>query len=92
MYQIIDNPKLMTKDEIDKTYDGKWVYIVKANVTREGTVIDGTPVIIADEPYEGVEDGIYEHFRNEENEERLSYDLLHHDPHFIPSVFSVEFV
>ena len=91
MYQIIENPRVMTKEEIDKVYDGKWVYVVKATITRGGTLIEGMPVVIADSPYEGTEDGIYKIYREPDYEERLDYDLNHYEP-FIPSVFAVEFV
>jgi len=91
MYQIVENPKMMIKEEIDKEFDGKWVYVVKANVTRHGELLEGMPVIVADSPYEGTEDGIYKMYRKSEYEERLDYNLKHYEP-FISSNFAVEFV
>ena len=48
MYEIINNPKIMTKAEIDKAYDGKWVYIVNADIDKHGTFFSGMPVVIGD--------------------------------------------
>jgi len=91
MYQILENPKVMTKEEINKEFDGKWVYIVKAKFTHSQSLIEGMPVIIADTPCEGNEDGIYEMYQKPEFDERYHYDLVHYEP-FIPSIISMEFV
>jgi len=81
----------MTEAEIREAYDGKWVYIVKADITRHGELLTGMPVVIADEPYEGREDGIYMQYRKPEFEQRYGRNMNHYEP-FISSVFSVEFV
>jgi hypothetical protein len=91
MYQILENVRLMTKEEIDAEFNGRWVYIVKANITKHGDLIEGLPVVIADHPFEGNDAGIYDQYDSIEYEERVDYDLNHYEP-FIPSVFSVEFV
>ena len=91
MYQILENPIMMSGEEIEEMFDGKWVYVVKANITRHGELMEGMPVVVADSPFEGTELGIYEQYRKPEYEERLDHNLKHYDP-FIPSVFSVEFV
>jgi hypothetical protein len=91
MVQILENPKMMTKDEIDVEFDGKWVYIVRAIFTNSKGLVEGMPVIIADKPFEGNENGIYEQFDSEEFEIRYARNLKHYAP-FIPSVFAVEFV
>ena len=90
MYQVLENPRMMSGEEIEKTFDGKWVYIVKANITRNGKLIEGMPVVVADIPFEGTENGIYEQYRKPEYNERLEHNLKHYEP-FIPSVFSLEF-
>jgi len=91
MYQIIENPKMMTKEEINNEFDGKWVYIVKAKFTESKSLIEGMPVIFADTPFEGNNDGIYEQYDAKEYVARYACDLCHYEP-FIPSVFAVEFV
>jgi len=88
MYKIIDNPKIMTSDDIDKTFDGKWVYIVKANFTPNQSLIDGVPVVVGDAPFEGVEDGIYEQFHKKEYGRRYSHTLLNNE-NFMSTVFNV---
>jgi len=81
----------MTKEEIDKEFDGKWVYIVKAEINKHGELLRGMPVVVADKPYEGNDDRIYEQYDSKEYVKRCDYNLKRYDP-FIPSVFAVEFV
>ena len=91
MYQILEKPMMMPYEDIISTYDGRWVYVVKANITKHGEMIEGMPVVVADSPYEGNENGVYEQYDAPEYSERIDYDLNHYEP-FIPSVFSVELV
>jgi len=91
MYQVIDDPVVMTEAEIREAYDGKWVYIVKADITRHGELLSGMPVVVADSPFEGNADGIYEQYNTKDYEERYGFDMNRYEP-FISSVFSVEFV
>jgi hypothetical protein len=91
MYQIIDNPRIMLKDEIEKEYDRRWVYIVNAEFAIGKRFVKGMPVIVADFPFEGQEDGIYDKYRTPEYDSRYARDLCHYEPS-IPSVFAVEFV
>jgi len=90
MYEIIENPKMMTKAEIDKTYDGKWVYIVKADINKHGTLITGMPVVIGDYQFEGVDEdrSIYDQFDSEEYGKHFSYSLCSLE-NFITSVYAV---
>ena len=76
MYQILENPRMMSSDEIDKTFRGKWVYVVKADITRHGELIEGMPVVIADFHFEGVEEGIYKIYKTPEYGRRLSLSSL----------------
>jgi hypothetical protein len=91
MYQIIDDPKMMNKDEIEKEFDGKWIYIVKAEFAIGKLLVKGIPVIVADFPFEGQDEGIYDMYRTSEYDSRYARDLCHYEPS-IPSVFAVEFV
>ena len=90
MYEIIKDPRIMTKAEIDKVYDGKWVYIVNADIDKHGTFYSGMPVVIGDYQFEGVDEdrSIYDQFDSEEYGKHLSYPLCSLD-NFIPSVFAV---
>ncbi|MCL2821032.1 MAG: hypothetical protein FWD38_09465 [Oscillospiraceae bacterium] len=91
MYQIIENPKMMTSDDIDNTFMGKWVFIINANITRHGELIEGIPVVIGDYQFEGIEEGIYEKYKTSEYDKTLSYSLLSLD-NTIVSVYGVQFV
>ena len=88
MYVIIPNPKMMSKDAIDKAYMGKWVYIVKADIDPHGTLIKGMPVVLGEFQFDGVEEGIYTQFDGTEYGRDLSYNLLSNDD-TISSVFGV---
>ncbi|MCL2663925.1 MAG: hypothetical protein FWE83_11470 [Oscillospiraceae bacterium] len=88
MYKIIDNPKMMTKDEIYNAYNGKWVFIVKANITEHGRLVEGIPVILGDYQYDGIEDGIYDKYKGDEYEQIISYTLVPLN-NTITSVFGV---
>jgi hypothetical protein len=81
MYQIIENPQMMSVEEIDKEFDGKWVYLTHTVRTPQRMLIEAMPVVIGDCPFDGVEDGIYEKFRDGSWGNRTSYTLLH-NPEF----------
>ena len=76
MYQVLDNPRMMPSNEIYKTFDGKWVFVVKANITPQGKLIEGMPVVIGDFHFEGVEEGIYEKYNTPEYGSQLSLSSL----------------
>jgi hypothetical protein len=82
---------MMTKEEIDRTYDGRWVYVVKANIDNHGWLSEGMPVVLGEFQYAGVEEGIYNQYDSPEYEKRLSYTLLPND-NAISSVFGVTWV
>ncbi|MCL2199970.1 MAG: hypothetical protein FWB80_13720 [Defluviitaleaceae bacterium] len=76
MYEILQNPKRMLIQEIDNSFDGKWVYIVHCEKSEGNKTIAGVPVVIADGPFEGVEEGIYNQYKDGAYGETLSYTLL----------------
>jgi hypothetical protein len=76
VYEILENPKMMSKADIVAEYRGKWVYIVKANVDAHGTLIEGMPVVTGEWQFDGVEDGIYNQFDGEQWGDDLSYSLI----------------
>ena len=76
MYKILDKPKMMPADEINEAFNGMWVYVVKANITAHGKLIEGMPVVTGDYHFEGVEDGIYEKYDAPEYGRDLSLSLL----------------
>ena len=88
MYQLIENPRMMLQEEIDSIYDGYWVYIVNANITPNGKLIEGIPVVLGKFQFAGVDEGVYKQFDGSEYGRKLSYTLLPHD-NTISSVFGV---
>ena len=90
MYKIITNPCIMTKAEIDVKYNGNWVYIVKANIDKHGTLLKGMPVVIGEFQFAGIDEdeSIYSQFDGTEYGKKLSYTLLPNDDS-IGSVFGV---
>ena len=88
MYEIIKSPQMLTKKEIDQLFDGKWVYIVNAKFTPNEMLIEGTPVVIGDAPFDGVEDGIYNQFDSDDYGDSCSYTLLKQS-NIISSVYNV---
>jgi hypothetical protein len=76
MVQIIENPIMMTNEEIKAMYDGKWTYVVNCEFTPGRRLIRGRPVVVADMQFEDVASGIYDQYDAEEYGEKLSNSLL----------------
>jgi len=68
MYKVIpeNEHKSYTHDEIYSQFDGKWVYLTNSVYTKSQELVHGVIVVIADNPFEGVEDGIYTEFNRDE--------------------------
>jgi len=90
MYKILENPRIMTREEIDSTYNGHWVYVVKADLNKHGELITGMPVVLGQYQFESVEEGIYDKYDGNEYSRWLSYDLLPLDEFTIVSVYGVD--
>lgn len=88
MVYVIENPVMMTEDEIEETYDGKWVYVVNCEFTPGDRLVRGKPVVVADMQFEDVDSGIYDRYDAEEYGDNLSMSLLD-SSFFIPSVSMV---
>ena len=76
-YRLLEHTKPMTRQEIKALYDGCWVYIVNARFTEGHGFIDGIPVVAGTTAYDGVEDGIYEQFKDPRYGNRYGMVLLH---------------
>ena len=90
MYQILENPRMMTEADIDREFLGKWVFIVNANINNHGKLIEGIPVVTGDYQFDGVEEGIYSIYDSAEYGRQLSYSLIPLD-NTISSVFGMGF-
>ena len=64
--------RTMDMDEIKTIFDGKWVF----SIHTEDDPFTAVPVIIADKPYEGSEEGIYGQFNDSEQNGYTSYTSL----------------
>ena len=76
-YKLLDHTEPMSEAEIERMYDGYWVYVVKAKMTETMRVIEGIPVVIGAVPYDGVEDGIYDKYKTDEYVDRVGMSLRH---------------
>jgi len=65
---------------IENKYPGKWVFTVNVKFTEHMEFVEGTPVIIADSAYEGLDRGVYDKFNDEKKYGVVhGYDMT---PHF----------
>jgi len=71
MYMILENPKRMTKKEMRSEFVNKWVYAVDCDFDIGVPMKTGIPMVLADSPWEGSEDGIYE--KLDDKYERTTY-------------------
>jgi hypothetical protein len=71
MYVILENPSRMTKKEMRKEFAGKWVFAVEGDFDIGVPLKTAIPMVLADSPWEGREDGVYT--RLKEQYERTAY-------------------
>ena len=76
MYQVIEHPVMMTKEEIIQKYDGYWILVVSSDMNYHGGWTQGIPVVIADGPFRGVEDGIYDKFEDPKYNVQFDMSLI----------------
>ena len=75
-YKLLEHKEALSIDEIRRLYKGYWVYIVKAKLGENGSILSGIPVIIGKTTADGVEDGIYSKYRSDEYNERVELNML----------------
>ena len=78
-YKLLNHTEPISVDEIEKLYDGYWVYVVNAQFAENGQLISGIPVVCGDCQFAGAEDGIYDKYRSEEYGQREELILFHPD-------------
>ena len=83
MRKLIENPVYMTYEEIEREFDGKWIYVIKCDYTPYSEMLGGYPVVVADIHFEGHENGFYDQFRILENGMKTDIDLRHHEPSLV---------
>ena len=77
MFTIIPQSerKAYTYDELKSHFNGKWVFLIHAELTPGLSTVKGTPVVIADTAYEGTGTGIYNDFETGEYGELTTEDF-----------------
>ena len=75
-YKLLNHADPLSIEEIERLYEGYWVYIVKAKFGEYGELLSGIPVVIGERAANGAEEGIYEKFRSEEYNIRADLNLL----------------
>ena len=66
MYTILEEVELLTFAEIKAKYDGKWVFMSNCEFSEGHSVVRAIPRVIADRKLEGLEEGIYNVYENED--------------------------
>ena len=88
-YLELNHNEPLTVDEIERLYNGYWVYIVNAEFgAGRHDLRKGIPVVIGIMAYAGSEDGIYKKYRNSRYGEHKEYILL--DDSFISALTVAE--
>ena len=90
MYTILENTELLTFDEIRAKYDGKWVFMTNCEFSDGNGLIHAIPRIIADEQFDGYDDGIYDTYDNEELYGRTTDVPFYERGSFIGSITFVQ--
>ena len=67
--------RLMTNEEIQKEFDGKWVFLTHAELTQGLLIIKGVPTVVTDKPYENAESRLYDEFDKDEYGQTVTTDL-----------------
>jgi hypothetical protein len=80
MYKVLTNTEILTREEINAKYDGKWIFLTNCVFTPGSKLIRGIPRVIADKQSEGVDDGVYDVYKDgEQFGETYGYNLLDFD-------------
>lgn len=80
MYHIIDEPIFRTYDMMKEEFKGKWVYIIKAKLGEAYALEGGYVKVVADKPYEGAREGIYNFAENPDNQPTINRDFVERKP------------
>ena len=87
MYNVIENPVMMTETEIREAFDGKWVYIANVNFTPYRELLGGVPVVVADRIFEDQADGFFDEFRDKKYAPRADWDFTEPTPDLVNAFF-----
>ena len=76
MYTLVDIPKRMSPEQIMNEFKGKWVFLVDLDGPPFGWFKSAIPAIVADEPFEGSETGIYDSLTDKYNGNTTDWSFL----------------
>ena len=80
MYTVLDSTEILTSEEINTIYDGKWIFLTNCEFTPGSKLVRGIPRVITDKQYDGLYDGIYDAYEDvEQYGESCGYNLLNFD-------------
>ena len=84
-YLELNHTKPLTIDEIERLYDGFWVYVVNAEFSEgRRDLVRGIPVVIGTMAYAGSEDDIFDKYDKPEYQPHTEVILL--NDYFISSL------
>ena len=75
-YKLLEHEHPISYEEVEKLYNGYWVYLVKTQLTETNGIISGIPVVAGLCAYDGAEDGVYTKYKTEEYVQRVGVSLL----------------
>ena len=76
MYKILDDYKRMNPEQIMDEFKGKWVFLVDLEGSPFGWFESAIPAIVADEPFEADETGIYDRLENKYVGNTMAWSFL----------------
>jgi len=82
MYEILENPQRMSREEVYEKYDGKWLFIIHLEGEPFQPWETGIPVVVADSDWEGDDEGIYDVYYDDPSITRLMHLSLIRDENF----------
>ena len=90
MYTVLIEAEMLTREEINARHDGKWVFLTNCEFTQGSMLIRGIPRVIADKQSEGVDEGVYDAYKDSgQYGETYGYNLLDFD-YLIKSISFVQ--
>jgi len=77
MYEILNNQKRMTREEIREEFQGKWVFLVDLDSASPFERFEtAVPAVVADKLFEGSETGIYKELNERYNNNTTDMTFL----------------
>ena len=77
MYKIVpqDERREYTFEQLKELFAGKWIYLINAEFDEDHGLLKATPVVVADSELEGIEEGIYRQYHDEEYGNKADADF-----------------